>query len=83
MGVLEGCRTYGAKCFGEFSQHSRAGLTSVAPAALRLCPLSAEYACVSRKAWSLLEPGARFILPVLVTESRLEDFAFLACSINL
>ena len=41
------------------------------------------YALVSRKAWSLSEPGARFILPVLVTEFCFEDFAFLACSKEL
>ena len=38
---------------------------------------------VSRKAWSLSEPAARFILPVLVTESCLEELSFLACSIDL
>ena len=32
---------------------------------------------------SLLEPGARLILPVFVTESFHENFFFLACAINL
>jgi hypothetical protein len=41
------------------------------------------YAWVRRKAWSLSEPGARLILPVLVTEFCLEDLSFLACSIDL
>jgi hypothetical protein len=49
----------------------------------KLRPLSAEYAWVSRKPWSLSEPASRLILPVLVTETCLEDFAFLACSIDL
>src|SRR4029077_8224855 len=34
-------------------------------------------------AWSLSEPCARFILPVLVTESCLEDPSFLTGSIDL